>query len=146
MSYGHTQRHVCSILLSGFLGLTLTVASSAAQLPAPGVPTRSGHPLDSLTADEIQATTKVLRAHPAFPQGAQFVMMVVKEPPKSAVLAYAPGTPLARQSFSVILDRRGNRTFEAVVDVNAGTVVSWNQIKGVQPLVLAGEYEACRNS
>ena len=68
-------------------------------------------------------------------------MMVVKEPPKSAVLAYAPGTPLARHSFSVILDRRGNRTFEAVVDVNAGTIVSWNQIKGVQPLVLAGEYE-----
>ena len=68
-------------------------------------------------------------------------MMVVKEPPKSAVLAYAPGTPLVRQSFSVILDRRGNRTFEAVVDVNAGTVISWNQIKGVQPLVLAGEFE-----
>ena len=70
------------------------------------------------------------------------MMMVVKEPLKSAVLAYAPGTPIARHSFSVILDRRGNRTFEAVVDVNGGKVISWNQIKGVQPLVLAGEYEA----
>ncbi len=118
------------VLLWALLGVTLPSASAEAQ-----------HPLDSLTAAEIQATTKVLGAHPSFPQGAQFVMMVVKEPPKSAVLAYAPGTPLARHSFSVILDRRGNRTFEAVVDVNAGKVISWNQIKGVQPLVLAGEYE-----
>ena len=119
------------VLLCAVLGLILASASAEAQ-----------HPLDSLTAAEIQATTKVLSAHPSFPQGAQFVMMVVKEPPKSAVLAYAPGTPIARHSFSVILDRRGNRTFEAVVDVNAGTIISWNQIKGVQPLVLAGEYEA----
>ena len=119
------------VFLCALLGVILARASAEAQ-----------HPLDSLTAAEIQATTKMLSAHPSFPAGAQFVMMVVKEPPKSAVLAYAPGTPLARHSFSVILDRRGNRTFEAVVDVNAGTIISWNQIKGVQPLVLAGEYEA----
>ena len=68
-------------------------------------------------------------------------MMVVKEPPKSDVLAYTPGTPLARQAFSVILDRRGNRTFEAVVDRERRHDRLVEQIKGVQPLVLAGEYE-----
>jgi len=142
MSYCHAPHHVCSVLLWGSLVLTLAAARPSAQQAAPGATTQSGHPLDSLTADEIQATTKVLRAHPAFPEGAQFVMMTVKEPAKNAVLAYAPGAPIARHSFSVLLDARGNRTFEAVVDVKAGTVVSWNQIKGVQPLVLAGEYEA----
>ena len=119
------------VLLCALPGLILRSPSAEAQ-----------HPLDSLTAAEIQATTKVLSAHPAFPQGAQFVMMVAKEPAKSVVTSYTPGTSVARQSFSVILDRRGNRTFEAVVDVNAGTVVSWKHIPGVQPLVLAGEGEA----
>ena len=70
-----------------------------------------------------------------------FSTIVLNEPPKSDVLAYTGGAPFTRQAFSIVLDRRGNRTFEAVVDLRAGRVVSWNEVKGVQPPLLDGEYD-----
>jgi len=69
-------------------------------------------------------------------------MMALKEPPKAEVLAYAPGAPIRRQAFAVIVDRAGNRTFEAVIDLDGARIATWSEVKGVQPLVLAGEYEA----
>lgn len=100
------------------------------------------HPLDHLTEDEIRAVAKLLGAAPQFPAGAQFSTIVLKEPPKAEVLSYTSGLPATRQAFSVILDRKGNRTFETIVDLKNGRVASWTEVKGVQPLVLAGEYEA----
>jgi primary-amine oxidase len=143
MSYPVAQTRVCLALACGLSIIPLTVGNAAAQASQPQPPAiTQPHPLDSLTAPEIQATTKVLKAAAQFPEGGQFVTMVTKEPAKSELLAYAPGAAIARQSFSVILDRRGNRTFEAVVDLKAGSLVSWKEITGVQPLILAGEYEA----
>ena len=90
------------------------VLFQAAQAPSVTV---QQHPLDPLTADEINAAGKVLRAAPQFPADALFATIVLKEPSKSDVLAYKPGAAIARQAFAVILDRPRNRTFEAVVDV-----------------------------
>jgi primary-amine oxidase len=70
-----------------------------------------------------------------------FSTIVLNEPPKSDVLAFIPGAAFARQAFSIVLDRQGNRTFETVVDLRAGRVLSWNEVKGVQPPILLGEYE-----
>jgi primary-amine oxidase len=123
------------------------VASLLAAVPTYAQPTRGSatdarHPLDPLTASEIKVVSSTLRAATQWPSDGHVVMMVVKEPDKAAVLAYSPGAPLQRHAFAVVLDRRGNRTFEAVVDIAATKVTSWTEIKGVQPLVLAGEYEA----
>ena len=62
------------------------------------------------------------------------------------MLAFTPGAPIARQAFAVILDRPANRTFEAVVDVRAPRVVSWTEVKGVQPGVLEAEYDVSSGS
>ena len=51
-----------------------------------------------------------------------------------------PGTPLARHSFGY-LDRRGNRTFETVVDLRPARVLSWTEVTGVQAPLLEGEYD-----
>lgn len=99
------------------------------------------HPLDPLTADEIQAAARVLRENAQFPAGGLFSTIVLKEPAKPEVLGYQAGAPFNRQAFSIVLDRKANRTYEAVVDLKAGRVVSWNEVKGVQPPVLPGEYE-----
>jgi primary-amine oxidase len=99
------------------------------------------HPLDALTAAEIDAAAGTLSAAPQFPEGALFATIVLKEPPKRDVLAYAPGAPIVRRAFAVILDRRRNRTFEAVVDLGTSRIVSWTEIPGVQAVVLEAEYE-----
>ena len=107
----------------------------------PAIALAQTHPLDPLTAAEIDAVSGALRASSQFPDGGQFAALVLKEPPKNAVLAYAPGAAIPRQAFAVILDRKGNRTFEAVVDLPAARVASWTEVKGVQPVVLEAEYE-----
>jgi primary-amine oxidase len=122
----------CRVLLVVMLVMT---TPSLAQPPG------TGHPLDALTADEIRAATRALTAAPQFPPGAKYSTIVLKEPPKSEVLAFTPGATVRREAFAIVLDRRGNRTFEAVVDLHAGRVTSWTEIKGVQPLVLISEYD-----
>ena len=137
MSYPSLFRRFSVILL--FCTPVLLIPVRAAQTVTP--PVQIQHPLDPLTAAEIETAAKVLTAAPQFPAEAQFATIVLKEPPKSDVLSYTPGTPIARQAFAVILDRKRNRAFEAVVDVKAPRVVSWNEVKGVQPVVLEHEYD-----
>jgi primary-amine oxidase len=100
------------------------------------------HPLDPLSAEEITAAAGVLSAAPQWTGGTQVVMLALREPPKADVLAFTPGAPITRQAAAVLIDRRANRTFEALVDLAGRRVTAWTEIKGVQPLVLAGEYEA----
>jgi primary-amine oxidase len=110
-------------------------------LDAGFAPAQARHPLDPLSAEEITSAAGVLRATPGFPRGALFSTIVLQEPDKGGVLAHQPGAPVGRRAFSVVLDRRGNRTFEATVDLDAKRLVSWSEVKGVQPLVTASEYE-----
>jgi len=104
-------------------------------------PALAQHPLDPLSAAEIEAAAGVISAAPGFPAGGKFATLVLKEPAKADVLAYTPGAALARQAFATILDRTHSRTFEAVVDVRARRLVSWTEVKGVQPAVLDSEYD-----
>ena len=69
-----------------------------------------------------------------------FSTIVLREPPKTEVLAFTPGASFTREAFSIVLDRKGNRTFETVVDLRAARVVSWTGVKGAQPPLLDGEY------
>jgi len=104
-------------------------------------PALAQHPLDPLSAAEIEAAAAVVSAAPGFPDGGKFATLVLKEPLKSEVLAYTPGATVARQAFAIVLDRRHSRTFEAVADVKARRLVSWTEVKDVQPAVLDSEYD-----
>jgi primary-amine oxidase len=118
-----------------FLAFSILLA-----LAAQSVVGQARHPLDSLSAEEIKVAAKVLSASPQFPEGALFSTIVLKEPLKSAVLNYKPGAQFSRQAFAVILDRKRNRTFEAVVDLKQERLV-WHEAKGIQPLVMDAEYK-----
>ena len=107
----------------------LLLAFQVAQAPVPV----QQHPLDPLTEAEINAAAKVLSAAPEFPADALFATIVLKEPAKTDVLRYTPGQPIVRQAFAVMLDRRRNRTFEAVVDLQTSRVASWTEVKACSP-------------
>jgi len=102
---------------------------------------QTGHPLDPLSANEIKVAAKALKASGQFPQTALFSTIVLKEPAKTEVLNYKSGAQFSRQAFSVIMDRTGNRTFEAVVDLKTQRVLSWHEARGVQPLVMDTEFK-----
>ena len=109
-------------------------------LCAAATATAQTHPLDPLSAAEIQVAAKMIRAAPQFPAGGKFATLVLKEPAKADVLAVRPGGTVVRQAFAIVLDRAHNRAFEAVADVAAPSLVSWREVKGVQPAVLDYEY------
>ena len=116
--------------------------TAAAQTPA-AQPTRASdpHPLDPLSAAEIEAAATVVRGAPQFVADSLFSTIQLDEPPKADVLAFKPGSPIVRRAFAIVIDRRGNRTFEATVDLNASRLVSWKEVTNAQPPVLAGEFD-----
>src|SRR5580704_14612787 len=89
------------------------------------------HPLDALTAPEYWTATEVLHAAGKTDAKSSFPMIQLKEPPKKEVLAWKPGQPLRREAFLMV--EQGRQVFEAVVDIGAKKLVSWTEIKGVQP-------------
>ena len=125
--------HCRFILLLGAQALILFFLAS--------VMAQTGHPLDPLSANEIKVAAKALKASGQFPQTALFSTIVLKEPAKTEVLNYKSGAQFSRQAFSVIMDRTGNRTFEAVVDLKTQRVLSWHEARGVQPLVMDTEFK-----
>ena len=101
------------------------------------------HPLDPLTADEISHAVAVVRKTRALADGTLFVRVSLHEPPKEIVLGFQEGQPLERQAFLLLRDRRARVTFEAVVSLGRGAVVSWRDVAGVQPPITVEEFFAC---
>ena len=133
-----TLRLLVVALLMG--GCSQPPAASTDSTTAP-VAAAAPHPLDPLTAAEITAAAKIIREAPQWPESGAFSTIVLHEPPKNEVLTYAGGATFTRQAFSIVVDRRGNRTFETIVDLRAGRVLSWTQIQDVQAPLLEGEYD-----
>ncbi len=131
MRYGRYFFARLSITVLWFLPLAATSLAADAT-----------HPLDSLDEQEITRAVEIIRAAPDFPKQALFSTVVLNEPPKAEVLSFKPGARFRREAFAIVLDRDGNRTFEAVVDLRGGKLISWKEVPGVQPLVFAEEYEA----
>jgi primary-amine oxidase len=99
------------------------------------------HPLDPLTASELTAAVRVLRAHPDVPAHVFFPTVALEEPPKDEARAFKPGTPFRREAFIVAFDRRSNRTWEAIVDLRTNSVKTIRLVPGVQPAILTEEFD-----
>jgi primary-amine oxidase len=101
------------------------VGESAAQSPI--------HPLDPLGKEEISAAVAVIRKAGKITDSSRFPLITLNEPPKSEVLAFKPGSPFRREAFAVVYERTSNKTFEAVVDLRAKSLISFKEIPDVQP-------------
>src|SRR5262249_50671679 len=101
------------------------------------------HPLDPLTAGEITHAVAIVRKTQALADDVLFVRVFLHEPPKDIVLGFRDGAPLDRHAFVIVRDRRSRATFEAVVSLARGVVVSWRDVPGVQPPITFEEFFAC---
>lgn len=102
---------------------------------------QNSHPLDPLSASEIENAVKILRGLKDFPKIALFSTIQLHEPSKESVINFKPGNGYGREAFAIVLDRQRNKTYEAIVDLQTNKLMSWKEIPGVQPLVFLGEYE-----
>jgi primary-amine oxidase len=62
------------------------------------------------------------------------------------VLAFAPGEPVARHAFAILLDDDTGQTHEAVVSLTPPAVVSWTHVPDVQPSIMLDEFLACERA
>ena len=97
------------------------------------IATVSAHPLDPLSADEIDSAVAVLREAGDIDADTRFALLDLDEPDKRAVLAWRPGQIFDRKAFAVL--RRDRGVYEAVVDLAARRVERWQTIPGVQPAI-----------
>jgi len=97
------------------------------------------HPLASITAEEIAAAVKAVKASPRFVEGSLFAIVSLSEPPKATILSTDPAK-IAREAFVVLLDRDHNKTNEVLVDLGSGAIRGWKTIPDVQPSVVIEEY------
>ncbi len=98
------------------------------------------HPLDPLSAEEIEAASGLLRSQKGLADTARFVYVTLHEPDKASVLGFRPGDPIDRRAFAIIRERAERKTYEAVVSVTAGQVVSWRERPGIQPPIMFEEF------
>ncbi|MGH6636325.1 MAG: hypothetical protein ACRED0_09410, partial [Gammaproteobacteria bacterium] len=98
------------------------------------------HPLDPLSAQEIEATRETLHAAGKISETSRFKFIHLKEPPKQEVLDYRPGDPILRKAFAVVYDWASNTTAEAIVDLSHNALLSWKVILKAQPGLLQDDH------
>ena len=84
--------------------------------------TGARHPLDPLTAVEIEGAVRIARAQRSIGPEVLFVRVQLEEPPRDAVLRFREGDPVDRRAFLILRDRRARATIEAV-RAHGGTVL-----------------------
>jgi primary-amine oxidase len=101
------------------------------------------HPLEPLSGWEIARAVEILRAERELADTVRFSTVELHEPSKSDVLDWPLAGPVERQAFIIVMDRGDGAVHEAVVSLQAGTVVEWRQIPDVQPRIMEEEFVGC---
>ncbi|GAB14467.1 copper-containing amine oxidase, partial [Arthrobacter globiformis NBRC 12137] len=97
--------------------MTLDIETSAAV----GV----AHPLDPLSREEISRAVAVLKEGPAAAESFRFISVELREPAKEDL---RNGVQVGREADAVLVDRAAARSYEAVVNLETGTVEKWVQL------------------
>src|SRR5215831_16509475 len=109
----------------------------AALLAAAAVVPVAAHPLDALTAAEIDDAMNVLRAAGHGDAATRFPLITLAEPDKTAVIDWRPGQPFARKAF--VIARENRMVYEGLIDLASGTLERWDAVPGVQSAISLDE-------
>lgn len=120
--------------LSVFCRLTLLALLLSTSIQAQ----EARHPLDALTWREYWAVLEVLQANGHLDGDTQFQIVTLKEPDKDLVLTWSPGQAMPRAAFAIV--RQGDKAYEALVDIAARRLVSWQEVVNAQTSWLEEEY------
>ncbi|HEY9626383.1 MAG TPA: primary-amine oxidase [Coleofasciculaceae cyanobacterium] len=101
------------------------------------------HPLDPLSAAEIEAAVSLVKTQQNLGEQVRFISVSLHEPPKGMVMSFESGQPFEREVEMVLLDNASRGTYEAIVSLTANAVTSWKLIPGVQPAIALDEFFEC---
>ncbi|HSB40456.1 MAG TPA: primary-amine oxidase, partial [Methylomirabilota bacterium] len=101
------------------------------------------HPLDPLSAAEIERAWQIVQAGHALGPRVRAIFVMLHEPPKKVALAHRPGDAVERAAFVVLIDSAAGKTYEAVVSLSQSRVLSWEHVPGAQPAIVLDEFVDC---
>ena len=104
------------------------------------------HPLEPLTAAEVQLAVRLLRDAGKVTPTTRFVSVSLKEPAKESVHRFKSGTPIRREAAAVLFDNATNSCYEAAVALTDQRVMSCKHIPGVQPTMTFDEQVECEQA
>ncbi len=104
------------------------------------------HPLDPLTAGEVEKTTRVLSASGRISPRVRIMAYSLLEPAKDVVLAFQSGQLVPREVFVVMRDHDRQLTIEAVISLTEETIRSWRERQDVQPALTYPEVFAAQQA
>jgi primary-amine oxidase len=108
---------------------------------------RHGHPLDPLSASELDEAVRILQRENYFGENVRIVSINLTEPAKSLVEKHCLGSPFGRKALAVLLDRARRSACEAVVDLAGKSVASVTPLpSGVQPSIMLDEFSECEQA
>jgi primary-amine oxidase len=120
-----------------FRSAVVTVTLCLLFVPVFALPPAVHHPLDALTPEEYWKVYNTLRDAGKIDEKTVFSSVLLREPAKSDVLAWKPGDPIPRKADVVLLTK--GKSYAAVVDITAGSLASYTDLKGLQAPVSEGE-------
>lgn len=106
------------------------------------------HPLDPLSREEITRAASILKDGQAADESFRFISIELREPDKTLLRA---GAATVREADAVLVNRSEGRSYEGIVDLDAGKVSKWTQLPAsVHPPFMLDEFaegeEACRRN
>ncbi|HEU5433506.1 MAG TPA: primary-amine oxidase [Thermomicrobiales bacterium] len=119
-------------------------ATAAENGARPAAASETPHPLDPLTAGELEQAVAILRREKQLGDSWRFVTVALAEPTRTEIVAYRPGQPFARQAFALIMDTESGQAFEATVDLSKSQVARYEPLAaGLQPPIMLDEFVEC---
>ncbi|GAA3669774.1 primary-amine oxidase [Microbacterium marinilacus] len=102
------------------------------------------HPLDLLTAAEIDAAREILAEAGLVSETTRFAHVTFEEPPKAELLGWRPGDAITRRATATLVDTATGDGTIATVDLTAGVLLTSRLIDRAlegQPAILDEEFE-----
>lgn len=104
------------------------------------------HPLNSLSAEEINQAVALVKASDKFSPDTRFTEISLHEPEKAAVWDFALNTtPVDAPRRADVIMLNGKQIIESVVDLTNGQILSWQPIEGAHGMVLLDDFASVQN-
>ena len=104
------------------------------------------HPLEPLSATEIQQAIELLRQH-GMSQTMRIISIILEEPEKALVYRWPAINPGPRRALAVLFDNAANTAYNAQLDLTSGAVTGWTAAPaGSQPTLSVDEQVECERA
>ncbi len=95
--------------------------------------TNRTHPLEPITADEIEVAVAAVRAVGRLEESARFASVTLAEPSKEELAAFDGGADVPRRVRLRVVPGPTADLVEVVVDAGNGAVLEWEDLPGMRP-------------